>query len=166
LPRNDVCGIASKAYIEYLSPTHLISTFNRTGIYPFNTETIDETILSHSVILKEKENRAKTLVTEEPKSTNDEQNKDDESNDTVCEDECQVTSFLRNTLPQLKPKETKPRKTLPKFTSGKTITEDQTLGKIKELKEQSKGKSAQKTVRNQRGKISSAILQDTIIKLL
>jgi hypothetical protein len=43
------------------------------------------------------------------------------------------------------------------LTSGKTITEDETLGKIKELKEQSKGKSAQKTVRNQRGKISSAM---------
>jgi len=63
-----------------------------------------------------------------------------------------VTSFLRNTLPQLKPRETKPRKTQSKITSGKTITEDETLGKIKEFKEQSKGKSAQKTVRNQRGK--------------
>ena len=147
-----MCVVLRQRLTLHLSPTHLISAFNRTGIYPFNPETIDETILSHSVILKEKENRAKTLVTEDPKSTIDGQNKDDESNDTVCEDECQVTSFLRNTLPQLKPKVTKPRKSLSKITSGKTITEDETLGKIKEFKEQSKGKSAQKTVRNQRDK--------------
>jgi hypothetical protein len=31
-----------------------------------------------------------------------------------------------------------------KITSGKTITEDETFEKIKEFKEQSKGKSAQK----------------------
>jgi len=103
--------------------------------------------------LERKENRAETLVTEEPKSTNDEQNKDDESNDNVCEDECQVTLFLRNT--QLIPKETKPRKTLSKITSGKTITEDETLGKIKEFKEQSKGKSAQKTAKTRKYKQNS-----------
>ena len=57
----DVCGIASKAYIKSLSPTNLIVAFNRTGIHPFNPEAIDETILSPSVILKEKENRVETL---------------------------------------------------------------------------------------------------------
>jgi len=105
--------------------------------------------------LERKENRAETLVTEEPKSTNDEQNKDDESNDNVCEDECQVTLFLRNT--QLIPKETKPRKTLSKITSGKTITEAETFEKIKEFKEQSKGKSAHKPAKTRKHKPNSTI---------
>ena len=65
ITRNDVCGIASKAYIKSLSPTNLIVALNRTGIHPFNPEAIDETILSPSVILKEKENRVDTLLTEE-----------------------------------------------------------------------------------------------------
>jgi hypothetical protein len=61
-----------------------------------------------------------------------------------------VTSFLRITLPQLKPKETKTRKTLSKITSGKTITEDETFEKIKEFKEQSKGTSAQKSAKTRK----------------
>lgn len=65
ITRNDVCSIASKAYIKSLSPTHLIVAFNRTGIHPFNPEAIDETIMSPSVILKEKENSIETLLTEE-----------------------------------------------------------------------------------------------------
>jgi hypothetical protein len=59
------------------------------------------------------------------------------------DDGCQIDNFLDNRLEKAqhlsKSKQSKPRRTLSKVTSGRTITEDENFLKIKEFREQSKG---------------------------
>ena len=61
------------------------------------------------------------------------------------DDGCQIDHFLDNRLEKAqhlsKSKQSKPRRTLSKVTSGRTITEDENFLKIKEFREQSKGKA-------------------------
>ena len=61
------------------------------------------------------------------------------------DDGCQIDNFLDNRLEKAqhlsKSKQSKPRRTLSKVTSGRTITEDENFLKIKEFREQSKGKA-------------------------
>ena len=166
--------MSSTAYLTSLTAANLISGFRRTGIYPINKEAYDDTVLLPSVALQELGGAPKDHTVKPANASIDQETQNTEEDVGVINtashnnDECPIDGFLNKRITKAKEasdrKISKPRRTLSKVTSGKTITEDSTLNKIKEFKEQSESKKKQRKSENDQKKGKSKEMNENTPK--
>lgn len=131
ITRNEVCCLSSKAYLQSLSPSNLISAFKRTGIHPFNPQAFDPAVLKPSEALQNltTQPESDSLMIATPVSNN-------LSQDVQLEN--QLDPFFQSRLSKAPETTSKPRNTLSKVISGKAVTEDENFQKVIKFKEQQK----------------------------
>lgn len=121
--RYNVCSIACKAYSHALSPENLKGSFRRSGIYPFDPSAVDSSQFVPATVFNNEQI---------PESTQKESSNKNELNKTLPS--CSTEFFNRKTecIKQKANEEKKQRRNVSEIVSGKSITEDQTVEKLKD----------------------------------
>ena len=178
ITRYNICGLACKGYLHALSPSNLQSAFRKTGIYPYDPNTVDRSNFAPAQVFIQEdapegtcepearepvheiepiENDIDVLVEEiEININNVEQNENastiyETQEKTVSEKNDNFFEDREKNLFKKKPR-TKQRRYLSKVVSGKAITEDETIEKIKEHKENVSRKPSKKSQSNEKEK--------------
>lgn len=110
ITRYEVCQLISKAYLKAFTPSNLIASFKKSGIFPYNKDVIDE----HHFLGDALKPKVPGPPTDTPAANSD------------------YRKFLDDLLPQPKPIETKKRK-VGYRPGGVAITEEKIILKIKKV---------------------------------
>ena len=118
-----MCSIACKAYSHALSPENLKGSFRRSGIYPFDPSAVDSSQFVPAIVFNNEQI---------PESTQKESSNKNELNKTLPS--CSTEFFNRKTecIKKKANEEKKQRRNVSEIVSGKSITEDQTVEKLKD----------------------------------
>ena len=123
----NVCSLACKAYIHALSPDNLKSSFRKAGIYPFYPSAVDSSQFAPSTVFQ----TGKSTESNQAESSTEQ--KSDKTNN--AEQQNNLSDFFQVKTDCLKKKahkELKQRRNVSDITSGKPLTEDQTVKSLKD----------------------------------
>ncbi|CAC5366940.1 unnamed protein product [Mytilus coruscus] len=138
ITRYNKCGLACKGYLHALSPSNLQSAFRKTGIYPYDPHMVDRYNFAPAQVFIQEDSAEETCETEDREPVHEIEPVEKDIDVPVEEIEMNINNKPR----------TKQRRYLSKVVSGKAITENETIEKIKEHKENVSRKPSQKSQKN------------------
>ena len=151
ITRYDVCALVCNVYEHALSPSNLRSSFKKTGIYPFCSAVVDESLTAPSLsyigkaVIQDKEEGLMPDCTGDCRMNQETTSSDGNGKEQTAES---CAKFLEkrggDVLLQVKVAK-KPRKSIHKVVGGKPITEDNVFMNVQEYVSEQSSKSKGKT---------------------